>query len=321
MTMKAELTPFKNQFVRDLAWALGSPGMLDPDFNSWNGLIVRDSTCNQFFSQFQAVLFELDHHPEALLKFIADHRKSGRLGNYFESLIHYWLSEIMRCNRVETGIPVRENGKTLGELDFIFRQAQSAFSVHWEVAVKFYMCIASTVDEAKDMKFYVGQKLQDRLDLKIARSFNSQLKMPEQAAAKVALENLGLDEPESQLLVKGRLFYPVEHDWENHPGPNGVSPHHLRGWWSAFSDQETLLPSLKSCSWIALSKGQWLSPVSVEIDTALMDESDLIFFLKEQFDGGSSGVQVAQISQDRNGAWQELTRGFVLPRGWPSLFS
>lgn len=298
--------------VDDLTWVFGSPGLLDPTEE-----IISDDESARLLSRGLEALESLRRDPAPFMEFIQAHKKSGRLGNYFESLLHFWLREILRHPRVQPAVAIRRGNDTLGELDFAFDDG-SGETQHWEAAVKFYMCIASNEQEAADPRFYVGQRHLDRLDQKVSRCLDHQLPLGRAPQTIERLEALSFNvPPRSRLLMKGRLFYPFATDWRAQPGPRGVSPNHLRGWWLAFDPNG--IPLNPGSQWVLLPKERWLASPRVG-DSELLSTGGIFAALNDHFAQSENAIQVAEMIRDSaSGEWREASRGMILKPGWNKL--
>ncbi len=107
------LIEFQDRTVRDLAWAILSPPLIQ--FQSGP---VRGATadwCLGQFEDFAGHLKELDRDPRPLLEFLGDPTRH-KLGKYFENLIAYWLEAspnfelpYLRAWCCTTRSPIRSN--------------------------------------------------------------------------------------------------------------------------------------------------------------------------------------------------------------------
>jgi len=77
--------------VRDLAWVIGSPGLLDASHPAYHGRVVDDAWCGAQLQASATWLTALDLAPLPLHSYIAA-RPTRRLGHYFEALIKFWLT-------------------------------------------------------------------------------------------------------------------------------------------------------------------------------------------------------------------------------------
>ena len=167
------LDELKHPQVRDLAWAIGSPHLVDqadqvlrhqaPSLTSlgeddsplrstssveWTSLHITPTLTPQAeLVRCTPALLALDHDPGHLLDSLAAQRANYprvRLGVYFEHLITYWLSALVGADPLYRELQIYEpqarGVKTLGALDLVgkFDQDQATWT-HIEVATKFYL--------------------------------------------------------------------------------------------------------------------------------------------------------------------------------------
>jgi hypothetical protein len=166
-----------------------------------------------------------------------------RLGRYFERLVEAALRALDPL-RLHHGVIIREGKQVVGELDFVFQLPGEDFARHWEVSCKYYLAFEGR---------YLGLMTRDRIDLKLDRLMNHQLRLPERPATLARLAELGYPERVvSQAWVKGTLFY-RESALEAiaMPPPPEVSPGHWRGSWSL---------GVPEGQWVPLPKPRWLVP-------------------------------------------------------------
>jgi hypothetical protein len=322
--MSAEI--FQCPAVRDLAWAIYSPVLLDAAYYAGafvnNNIIIDDPFCQRLYQQHHAWLSQLDADPQELLAWLAQ-RRSHRLGYYFEYLIEYWLRHMVGEGFLKTHVPVRRDKQTLGEFDFLFADDSGALQ-HWEVAVKFYL--AHRHDDGRTL-FY-GPQARDRLDLKVARLLEHQTALAHTREGRDAIEQAcaasmhGISpQVSSRILLKGYLFYPVDSDWRSAPLIGAaVSPGHLRGWWTRIDALH--IPQRSHASrWRQLPRLHWLAPASVNADDIedLVPQADLTDYCRAQFARRAEPFLLAELAPDAHGHWREISRGFVVPAHWPQL--
>lgn len=310
-TTAAPWLRWRHQAVRDLAWAVGSPPLLRPadSRESGDGPRWLDQVwCDQTLSTSQDWLTALDHDPTDLLAHLA-HEQDHRLGSHFESLLAFWLSwpGNPHYELVERNLPVRDNGRTLGEFDFLVRERGRGELQHWEVAVKFFL----GVQPGGQARHWIGPGLRDRLDLKLERLRSHQLRLGNSPAGRRLLAERGLNGVRPVCLVKGCLFYPAgaEHLlWS----PRDAAPGHLRGWWQ---DHASLLARWGDAGldWLHLPKANWMTAVRPAPDAEPLAPPQDIHALLAGLpqDGLRSAICVIGL---RDGC--EVTRGFVVPPGW-----
>jgi hypothetical protein len=288
---------YKNPLVRDLAWALSSPPLLqrsDPHLR-WleNGWFKRIS------EQYGDVLEQLDKDPRPLQEMV-DARKDRRLGNYFETLWRFWLNSNRRYRLLFANLPLQSGSRTLGEFDFLVKDEKTGKTLHWEIAVKFYLGVSDTSQPAN----WLGPAQRDRLDIKTSRLLNHQGRLSHRPEAVQLFEQLGIQVDETWLILKGRLFYPAG---VNANTPHGAYPDHLRGFWI----DQCSLSSLGAPFWLPLERHQWLAPLT-RIDPAIcLDNRALIE--KWQHTPLQYPVCIARVIEG-----VEVERGFVVADNWSS---
>ena len=169
----------QTQAVRDLIWAINSPSLIR--------LRAEDVSSNW------PVCEESDFDPPALQD-CCDIRSQYRVGRYFEDLVHFYLKSIRRFEIVERGLRIEENGRTVGELDFLYRREDDALC-HCETAVKFFLHTAESNDSGSH---FIGPNSADNFERKTRRLFEHQLPLSEVRFPEVARR---------EAFVKGRIFY------------------------------------------------------------------------------------------------------------------
>ena len=300
--------------VRDLAWVIGSPCLLDATHPENAGRVVDDAWCRTQLQTCAPWLAALDLDPSSLHDFIAA-RPTRRLGHYFESLIAFWLAHTPDTQIIATNLQVKNAERTLGEFDFLFRDA-SATVCHWEAAVKFYL----QAEPVAEQRAFIGPGARDRLDLKLNRVFTHQLGLGTTPDGRAALPpDITLNK--AQAFIKGVLFFPATQA-EKFSAPStpipGISGTHLSGWW--IRHPVGRLPYAATDSgWIMLPRMHWLSPVRLAADAGVMQHGKMCAALNEHFAISTEAVLVAELRRDTQGDWREASRGFVVCSTWPVI--
>ena len=184
--------------VRDLGWLLASPSLLTavpdaPLARPWLDAVGQSAV--------EAWLAALDAQPEPLHRALDGFRPT-RLGRYAECLLEYFLTHGPSLRLVAANLPLRSNGKTLGEVDFLV-DAPDGQRLHWELAVKCYLC--APVQAGASLADFVGPNLVDRFDRKRTRLLEHQLRLGDRDG----FARLGYGAPsDAQMFIKGWLFYP-----------------------------------------------------------------------------------------------------------------
>lgn len=289
---------YQHHIVRDLAWAIASPPLLKFEHApcSWYG----DEWYQDLYMTSQDWLQRLDEAPEELQRRL-DKQKDRRLGRYFETLWAFWLEHSARFDVVEQNLSIRDEGKTLGELDFLVLDKASGKFLHWEVAVKFYL---GTGDIREHTNWH-GPGKKDRLDLKAEHLRNRQSVICQRPVVRKLLQGMGYHVDACGVILKGRLFYPYAAD-ENLIMPADANPRHLRSYWLTMTDlmrnhgAKYLFP-LVGYGWMARAEQSheipWLSPNEL-LEAINNGDYRLPLYVSSKRQGGSS------------------ERFFIVPDGW-----
>lgn len=225
------------------------------------------------------------------------------LGLYVEELYHSLLEDLFGWSVLARNLPVYDDGRTIGEMDFLVRNPVSGAIEHHEIAIKFYLGYA----DGRGLQWY-GPNPADRLDLKTRRMLDHQSQLCAHPAALPALEALGIREPvESRLFMPGYLFYPTDRVLD---APRQADPGHARGWW-LFVDQVDA--ALKQ-GLVPLDKPHWLGPWFQRDAPDLSLVADAL----AKIEAGQHPRLFAQLEwDDEYQMWIEQQRYFVVPRSWP----
>lgn len=324
---------FKHPAVRDLAWSLLSPSLMGK--LPQNHSRTRQYSLNQesLTPGLEQWLQQLDHNPEALeLRLSALH--STRLGIYFESLWQFYLEQ--QHQLVAHNLQINEAGRTLGEIDFLYRSGSNVCSpsnasknkrplIHAEAAVKFYLGCPNTYASLSSDEFnwhaWIGPNAKDRLSLKMRHMLDRQLTLSGQASARAKINNILGDHEiinnlQPEAILRGRFFYPFD---QHMPSPSFANSNHLRGYWCYQNQLETFIDSQTSANqtkWLALERQDWFAEVETEDDTLLLDNEELIRFCL-QGDHAIPRIVALMECQPEKAYWKEVLRCFVIPNHWP----
>ena len=262
--------------VRDLLWAINSPS-----------LIEGESAVGRL---------EVEKIDLGLLQVFLGAHRSFKVGHYFESLVHFWLEKVRRVEMVAHRRQIKNSDRTLGELDFVFRDEQERLN-HWETAVKFYLF---DPDNEVNGSRFIGPNTADTLERKLDRLLQHQLPLSACEFPEVEIR---------RAFVKGWLyrnpFHTVDGDL-----PNGVSPDHLAGVWIRHAQADWLDRFDNGTEFQILEKPHWLAASPAPV----MDVNNLLGRLDAHFESQKQSIHVG-ISVDG----VELERLFVVPDRWPDL--
>jgi len=284
--------------VRHLAWLCRAPTLIrrGPVFRIENWLPADTPD----------YLKRLDLAPEPLLHHL-DSSQSHRLGHYFEQLYHFLLTDLLGWPVLLRNHAIRnEQGRTLGELDFLVRNPHTGELEHHEIAVKFYLAH----DDGDSLRWY-GPNARDRLDLKADRMLAHQCTMTERPETIRQLQEHGFREPATPALVMlGNLFVPP--DQCPPPLPDWINPAHEFGYWLYHHQLEDVDVS----EWMPLRKPHWLGAfqsrqapdpqMAMKALAAVAAQAHPTLFARMQ-----------PRLDDRG--YGEVSRWFVVPDSWPGL--
>ncbi|WP_175817775.1 DUF1853 family protein [Burkholderia diffusa] len=292
--------------VRDLGWLLASPSLLTaapgaPLAHPWSDVVERVAV--------EAWLVALDAAPEPLHR-VLDGLRPVRLGRYAECLLEYFLTHGPSLRLVAANLPLRSNGKTLGEVDFLV-DAPGGQRLHWELAVKCYLC--APVDGDASLADFVGPNLVDRLDRKRSRLLEHQLRLSDRHGFAL----LGYGAPsDAQMFIKGWLFYP--HGVPLPPVAAEIAADHPRGFWLTHAQWPAWAAAQPDgAAWNVLPRLAWLAPRRLAPDAApepLAHSLERPSVLTARQAPALIGVH----RRDGDGAWRETARGFIVPDDWPA---
>ena len=192
---------FRHQSVRDLAWAVSSAPLLSTD--SYGCTWPQQQWYQQLYQQSFDWLKTVDDDP-AELEALLGRQRDKRLGKYFETLWFYWLSHNPRYEVIANNLQIILEGKTLGEIDFILLDKDTGQTLHWELAVKFYLGTGDT----RKMGNWFGPNTRDRLDIKVDHLMHKQSVITCNLEVQQWLQQQGIVIDQCAVVLKGRLYFP-----------------------------------------------------------------------------------------------------------------
>lgn len=303
----------QNPLVRDLAWAIASPALLNAAAAEFADKVVSDPWCEQQFEQFKYHLVSLEVDPSPLATWIQD-RKSQRLGRYFESLVGYWLHHAPGFTDVTESLKVKKEKITVGEFDFLYRDKTSPHHVHLEVAVKFYLRHGS----GESWKHYLGPEGRETMDQKLRLLFDKQLLLSTTPEGQEALAHRAPHKSVMPVaLVKGAIFDPWTPSEFDPPYPTpGLSHHRLGGWWVHLDKAAEVVQHKPNRTWMILPKLEWLAPRLCERQKAnrTLTGPALLETVHHLFKTSHTPQLIAELSEyTGHSRCQEISRGFIVP--------
>lgn len=293
--------PYPTRAVRDLAWACFSPTLLHTA-QLHTGLPVSDLE-PELNTARQAWLEGLERNSAKLTDALAQ-SPPRRLGLYFERLWQFFLREDAQTQLVAHNLPVHDGGRTLGEFDCIYFCARRGCYVHLELAAKFYL----GVQTAAGTRWY-GPNQRDRLDLKLAHLLERQIRLGEQPAAVAQLRQLGVNQVEREIVLRGCLFQPWPTPLDL---PAGYNHDCATGQWLTLGSLPEYCAATSTDALFPVPHMHWLSPIDAGPDE-ILTLTDLQRALTRRFAQGSRPMLVATL--DTGGA--QTGRFFITPDDWP----
>ena len=302
--------------VRNLAWLLDAPDLLQRDHPRWQGRLAHPTVVDAATADW---LIKLNQDPHALITFLALHPHT-RLGHYAENLLAFYFS--WRGELAAHSLQVRSH-TTIGEFDFLLNTPVGL--QHWEFACKFYLLstpsVGTSPDEIRPFSDYVGPNLADNLGDKIHKIMDVQLALGKHPAAQ---SYLTAPLVAAKAWLKGWLFYPAEDTLPL----DGIAPEHCRGVWCHIAALSSTISKsahagtkseLKPAStyFHILPRLNWLAPAKIP-----RSEGCHLYELQQQlqrtFQTDSRPVLIAQCTE-ANGVLTEYQRLFIVPDGWGAL--
>lgn len=300
------LLSFRSRLIRDLAWAITLPPIVEPvwppssisigtmteealiaDWGTMGVPVVSNpeywisrDRYERAWQRMEPILRRLDDDDEALPGTIPSPLEI-RHGLRFEHLLAAWFDLDPEIHVLERDRQVFDGGKTIGQIDFIVEWEGAV--VQLEVAVKFYLRFGSV----NALSGYVGTDLRDRLDIKLAHMLFHQrrVSVPELPAGR-----------RSAVSLRGVIYTPLP--------SRGAMPHQPeerdalpvaslpRYWWAyerdvdprGGTDETTEL--LHSYRWAFATAERWFSPVYGD-ETTWMSWGEVLDAIAKRDDVGT----------------------------------
>jgi|GEM_PF-2353127 len=300
------LPRFKHREVNDLCWALYSRAWLFTLSNTGHTTILTGGLgCADRAEDF-TILQEIDDDIDSLRSFLQQN-KSWPLGFYFECLIHYWIEYHPQYDLTLHGYRIMKGKSMMGELDFVYWCKRRKQHVHLELAVKFYLGYQKPLE----WDHWLGPNPKDKFSIKIPKMLYRQSTRAKGKYVQKLLKQEGIDSTVSEMLLKGRLYSPIE-DWAKQQlwWPKDTVHDMDVGWWG--SCDKVLKWALQyDYDYYVLERKDWLSEIGEGERTGAYDAQGAIAYLKQHMDKNP-----VQLTVCKKGVG-EISRGFVVPDTWP----
>ncbi|MCG8491460.1 MAG: DUF1853 family protein [Sneathiellales bacterium] len=282
----------------DLDWVINSPPLLNatsqPDLAS--------------LPQSRDLVQHAKDDPSSLL---ADFQSIKRhtLGTYFETLVFYWLSNLPDLQIIEKNLQIRDEKRTIGELDVLFRYQGKPY--HWELAVKYYALVGDSQVE----RDWVGPLKKDTLGRKLTRLFDHQIPLVRHAKVSALFSGEENETLTSHPFVKGVLFSPLLGGKTSLP--ERVSPSCQQGKWLELDQlrSEKAEAGLKDFTLFCnKEKPRWFSQVLQSDWQSLIAPEALHIHAKEKL----LESRIPQLYLLSSPSIEAPLQLFIMPNGWKS---
>jgi uncharacterized protein len=255
-------------------------------------------------------------------------RPEARIGRYAERLLEFYLIHGPSHRLQAAHVPLRSAVDGLmvthGELDFLLTTALSLTTeqqpqqpapqyLHWELAVKFFLCTA-TGDTATPADF-IGPNGVETLAHKWHKLFANQLTRAHRHTLPAPYDSHAW---QPQAYTRGWMFYRWGHSV---PRCEALHPAHGQGWWVNAAD----LATLPEADYAFLPRLHWMAPLTdiAQLgDQAVVRERDVMaVYLHDQWTSTSrtsDALMVAQLNAKLEGqlsdrTCSEVRRFFIRP--------
>lgn len=291
--------PSIQKLTRDLFWVFDTPSLIDEGYSrSFLYPHWKERIAHKTFDESSA---------EYVKKHPFSKREYKRLGYYFEYLFKMGIHLLSPHKMVLENAQVKREGVTLGEIDYITQNGDGKY-FHWEIAVKFYLQTGNSVDLSR----WVGPNQKDTFQKKWRKLIGHQLPLVQKGEGKDLLTNRGIEKVQSTLFVKGMLFRSLHHEVTSYP--DVVNLNHQKGWWVFLHDLTRFFD--RTMEWVILPKHDWLAPFLTNNQELILNTASLQAHLKN----GSPQFRPQMVVgvEPKDGYYQEITRGFIVPKDWGS---
>ncbi|MFL0802291.1 MAG: DUF1853 family protein [Agarilytica sp.] len=313
---------FQHPYVRDLAWLLLSPSLIDQtlgEFSAYHPCPSPESQADlvNWLRSVDADIAANDIIPTGI-----DRQRFRRLGLYCESLFNFYLENSPEeKNKVYKNFRAQGEKQTIGECDFIIANAKP-YLTHIEIAVKFFL---QTASGEREWHSWVGPNAIDRLDIKLERMRTHQLPLPQRKDTEAIFlnlknENEKREEIESLHFIKGVLFTPFNGNLITKL-PENTNPNLLHARWIKISEFLDIVPSSES-AFTSCDKMEWLTgPENHNTDgaDAVINQIRSIYECAQKERKVAPGLMIWLHHPHEKD--KEQTRLMIVPDCWPEIKS
>lgn len=223
-------------------------------------------------------------------KIVQSYSGPNRIGFYYQWLWLHLIQYSSRYQLIAEEIQLHDEKQTIGALDFLVEDIQNKQTEHWEVAVKFYLLHKG---------LWHGPNGNDRLDIKLNRMLNHQLKLTEHP---VFQEKFSLDSQSilPRLIMQGRLYL---NPFEKDSVPTNCMNHMLN-------------PALELGSWCFAHQAHLITEPLYLLERAQWLDGDLkkVQHLDVSLQSEIGTIERSVHTQSKNGHFW-----FIVPNHWEDM--
>jgi len=302
---------FKTKEVSELAWCIGSPGLLSAIGHARLPLLPDADYFQKLLWEEREFLSALDANPSEIQNHLLFEGKLI-LGKRFEKLLEFYFRNSKRFQLLHRGVQLKEGDLTAGEIDFIVRDQVSEEVLHIETACKFYLSTRNTKDPAG----WIGVNPRDSLDLK-SNKLLKQVNLTGSPAGRSWCEKNNVLVDVKSIWLKGYFFHHfsvITHQ----TAPRNASRNYPSGWWMR-AEEAPLFFSQSKGKWALLPKESWLAPAYFgPKDPAVKNSNELIALLNSWPETNEKSMMIALLDPVEDADyWMESNRGIIVYNHWP----
>ena len=228
MTVESELAASK--LISDLEWLWCRPQFVMPA--ALELPLLEYAFFERHDADFNRLVQALRDDINPLREFLRGRPRLYKLGLYAQTLLEFVFANLPELKLLACDLPVQagQPPRTVGAFDFLLQEAGAQEVLHLEFALKILLR-RDARDGPERTGDWIGPEGRDRLDLKLAKLQNSQLRLAETGEGLALLSaRLGLD-PElirPRLLLRGIGLVPWGQPFES----DLISTASIQGFWA-----------------------------------------------------------------------------------------
>ena len=175
-----------------------------------------------------------------------------RLGHQMEYVFKQLLDYCPQYDVLVHNLPIRNGKQTIGEIDFILRNAETQQLIHVELTYKFYII---NPDISEPIHQLMGPNRRDMFFTKMEKIKNEQFSLLHSQPGSTALSEKGIDVTQinHQVCYKAQLFEPYGSKPLN---LRPLNPNCIVGYWLRMADFQT--DTFKNHQFYIPFKSQWV---------------------------------------------------------------